>query len=332
MTNIATGANLPPRKTAPVSPANNLVRSYLREISRVQLLTPEQEIIFGGQIQRMMNLLTIKEQLSQTLEREPTEQEWAKQALLNSDELREQLLQGQLAKRKMMEANLRLVVAIAKKYQHRHLELLDLIQEGTLGLERGVEKFDPTKGYRFSTYAYWWIRQSITRAIAQQTRTIRLPIHITEKLSKIKRTQQALSQTLGRTPTVDEIAQALEIEPTSIREYLNAARRPISLEMPVGENQDVKLQDLLEDDSPSPEHYAAQSCLRRDIQNLLLTLTPQQQEVLSLRFGLTGGEELTLAQVGRRMGMSREKVRLIQSTALKQLRQRKDYISSYIID
>ncbi len=330
MTNVTIRSNQLPRQNAPASSANDLVKCYLREIGRVPLLTPEQEIVFGGQVQRMMNLLKIKAELTQTLGREPTEQEWAKQAQLSDGELKEQLFRGQLAKSKMMEANLRLVVTIAKKYQHRDLELLDLIQEGTLGLERGIDKYDPTKGYRFSTYAYWWIRQGITRAIAQQSRTIRLPIHITEKLNKIKRVQQTLSQTLGRRPTVDEIGQTLGLEPNTIRGYLNAAHRPISLETKIGENQDTTLQDLLEDDGLSPEQYAAQATLRRDIHNLLSTLTPQQREVLSLRFGLPDGEELSLEQVGRRLGMSREKVRQIQQKALQQLRQRKDYINSYV--
>jgi len=186
----------------------DMVRTYLREIGRVPLLTREQEIIYGKQVQEMMSLLEAKEALAKQLHREPTTDEWATQVDTTTGELPETIKRGKRAKQKMIEANLRLVVAIAKKYQKRNMEFLDLIQEGTMGLERGVEKFDPTRGYKFSTYAYWWIRQAITRAIAQQARTIRLPIHITEKLNKIKKVQRELAQTLGRSPNANEIATA----------------------------------------------------------------------------------------------------------------------------
>ena len=185
--------NTKPKTTKPTFSAD-MVRTYLHEIGRVPLLTHEQEIVYGKQVQQMMPLLEAKEALAETLEREPTMQEWADHVDLEESALKKIINQGTRAKRKMIEANLRLVVAIAKKYQKRNMEFLDLIQEGTLGLERGVEKFDPTRGYKFSTYAYWWIRQAITRAIAQQARAIRLPIHITEKLNKIKKVQRELSQ------------------------------------------------------------------------------------------------------------------------------------------
>lgn len=308
----------------------DMVRTYLREIGRVPLLTREQEIVFGKQVQQMMTLIDAKEALAKKLQREPDMSEWANHVEQSETEVQQTVAQGKRAKQKMIEANLRLVVAIAKKYQKRNMEFLDLIQEGTLGLERGVEKFDPMRGYKFSTYAYWWIRQAITRAIAQQGRTIRLPIHITEKLNKIKKVQRELAQTLGRSPTPAEIAKELEIEPAQIREYLNMARQPVSLDVRVGENQDTELQEMLEDDGPSPEYYTNQEFLRQDLNNLLAELTPQQREVVALRFGLEDGNEMSLAKVGERLNLSRERVRQLEHQALAHLRRRRANVQEYV--
>ena len=318
------------KKTKTANYSADMVRAYLHEIGRVPLLTHEQEIVFGKQVQTMMTLLEKKEAEEKKLERQLNLKEWANLVQMSEAELNRVVKLGQRAKKKMIEANLRLVVAIAKKYQKRNMEFLDLIQEGSLGLERGVEKFDPTKGYKFSTYAYWWIRQAITRAIAQQARTIRLPIHITEKLNKIKKTQRELSQSLGRSATPAEVAKELDLETEQIREYLSVARQPISLDVRVGDNQDTELSELLEDDGISPDKYATQQLLKQDLYNLMSDLTPQQREVLFLRFGLEDGNELSLAKIGQRMNLSRERVRQLEHQALAQLRRRRANVREYV--
>jgi len=282
--------------------STNSIRDYLKEIGRTPLLQPEEEVELANQIQQMLPLLD---------KVEPT--------------LKEQkvIRLGQQAKQKMVQANLRLVVSVAKKYQNRGLSMLDLIQEGSIGLMRASEKFDIGKGYKFSTYSYWWIRQAMTRAIANHARTIRLPIHITQDLNKIKKTTRLLSQKLGRKPTDVEIAAELNMNIKKLHSLAQSATitKPKSLNVTIDENQ-TELGQILADDSASPSDFVATQEIRSQVQSLLYTLSPKQRDVITLRYGLKDGRTMTYEQIGDVCGISRERVRQIKNKAMKLLKQR----------
>jgi RNA polymerase primary sigma factor len=260
---------------------NDPVRMYLKEIGRVDLLSAEEEI-----------------------------------------ELAHRIEQGdEEAKRRLAEANLRLVVSIAKRYVGRGMLFLDLIQEGNMGLIKAVEKFDYRKGFKFSTYATWWIRQAITRAIADQARTIRIPVHMVETINKLIRVQRQLLQDLGREPTPEEIAEDMDLTPDKVREILKIAQEPVSLETPIGEEDDSHLGDFIEDqDATSPSEHAAYELLKEQLEDVLDTLTDREENVLRLRFGLDDGRTRTLEEVGKVFGVTRERIRQIEAKALRKLR------------
>jgi RNA polymerase nonessential primary-like sigma factor len=326
------------------------VQRYMRLVEKRDLAAKDA----NGILAQYIYVVEVHDRLNSNLGHRPALERWAKEANLEVADLKTILAQGKRtwaevvdlpvseleqiqkegsrAKEHMIQANLRLVVSVAKKYQNRGLELLDLIQEGTLGLERAVEKFDPTKGYRFSTYSYWWIRQGITRAIATQSRTIRLPVHITEKLNKIKKAQRKISQEKGYTPSLEDIAVELEMTVPQVRDLLVRVPRSVSLETKVGKDKDTELGDLLETDDISPEETMMRESLMGELQQLLADLTSRERDVISMRFGLDDGNAYSLAEIGRALDLSRERVRQIEAKALQKLRQpkRRNRVRDYL--
>jgi RNA polymerase nonessential primary-like sigma factor len=306
----------------------DLVRQYLQDIGRVDLLSQEEELTLARLVQKRERLLACRDPADPP-DASPA---WAERAGLALAELRRALHHGRRAKERMIQANLRLVVAVAKKYQQRGMELLDLVQEGTLGLERAVERYDPTRGFRFSTYAYWWIRQGITRAIASQSRTIRLPVHITEKLNRLKRAQRELTARLGRSPRLGELARELGLSEEVVRLTLQRQPRPVSLDVRVGRDQETDLGDLLEDGHATPEQTLAREQLHDDLEALLEELTSREAAVIRQRFGLEDDTPRTLSEIGENLRLSRERVRQIEHRALLKLRQprHRDRVHDYL--
>ncbi|MEO8322703.1 MAG: RNA polymerase sigma factor [Actinomycetota bacterium] len=291
------------------APTNDPVRMYLKEIGKVALLTAQQEVDLAKRIEAGLlaedRLVTGADSLTE-------DQRW---------ELNRISRDGAKAKRHLVEANLRLVVSIAKRYVGRGMSFLDLIQEGNLGLIRAVEKFDYTKGFKFSTYATWWIRQAITRAIADQARTIRIPVHMVETINKLVRIQRQLLQDLGREPTTDEIATHMEMTPEKVREIQKLSQEPVSLETPIGEEEDSSLGDFIEDaDAVVPLERASFRLLQEQLESVLHTLSEREKEVIRLRFGLVDGQPRTLEDVGKKFGVTRERIRQIESKTLSKLR------------
>ncbi len=288
------------------------VRMYLKEIGKVNLLTPEQEIDLA---QKMGAGNLAKEQLE--------ELEKSGEAIPQEvrEELNKTIKAGERAKQQLAEANLRLVVSIAKRYVGRGMLFLDLIQEGNLGLIKAVEKFDYTKGYKFSTYATWWIRQAITRAIADQARTIRIPVHMVETINKVIRVNRQLLQELGHDPTPEETAAEMNMPVEKVREILKIAQEPVSLETPIGEEEDSHLGDFIPDeDASEPSEAASFTLLKEQLVDVLSTLTPREEKVLKLRFGIEDGRTRTLEEVGKEFNVTRERIRQIEAKALRKLR------------
>ncbi|MEH1883582.1 MULTISPECIES: RpoD/SigA family RNA polymerase sigma factor [unclassified Nostoc] len=301
---------------------DDAVGAFFKEMARYPLLKADEEVELARRVRFLEEIRELQAALNLKLGHEPSKLEVASELEMTEKQLESRLYQGRVAKRKMIRSNLRLVVSIAKRYLNRGVPFLDLIQEGAMGLNRATEKFDPDKGYKFSTYAYWWIRQAITRAIANDARTIRLPIHIVEKLNKLKKAQRELKQKLCRNPTEGEMAETLEISVQQLRQLQQLRRQALSLNHRVGKEEDTELMDLLEDeDNLSPEAKMNENMMRQEIWEVLGdVLTPREKDVISLRYGLTTSEPCTLEEVGNMFNLSRERVRQIQSKAMRKLR------------
>ncbi len=293
------------------------VRMYLKEIGKVSLLSPDEEI---GLAQRM----GAGAEASQKLKELERQRETGEEVTVSAEEeaaLKKTVRSGETAKQKLAEANLRLVVSIAKRYVGRGMLFLDLIQEGNLGLIKAVEKFDYTKGYKFSTYATWWIRQAITRAIADQARTIRIPVHMVETINKVIRVSRQLLQELGHDPSPEEISEEMNMPVDKVREILKIAQEPVSLETPIGEEEDSHLGDFIPDEAASePSEAASFTLLKEQLVDVLSTLTPREEKVLKLRFGIEDGRTRTLEEVGKEFNVTRERIRQIEAKALRKLR------------
>ena len=323
------------KKTTAVAAARSvsdidLVRSYLRDIGRVPLLSHEQEITLGRQVQDLMVLENIESEIESDLGEKPEISLFAEKVGMSIVQLKKKLKSGRRAKERMVAANLRLVVSVAKKYTKRNMELLDLIQEGTIGLVRGVEKFDPTRGYKFSTYAYWWIRQGITRAIAEKSRSIRLPIHITEMLNKLKKGQRELSQELSRTPSLKELSEYVELPEDDVKDLMSKAGQPVSLETKIGDGEDTILLDLLSNEIDMPSEQIESDCMKGDLESLLEQLPELQNRVLRMRYGMDGDDPMSLTGIGRVLGISRDRVRNLERDGLRGLRKAGESVQAYM--
>eukprot|EP00850_Spirogloea_muscicola_P019784 SM000199S05411 [mRNA] locus=s199:123460:125778:+ [translate_table: standard] len=298
------------------------IRSYLREIGKTRLLTGLEEVQLSQGIQDLLKLERLSKSLAEELGRAPTLAEWSRAAGMEQTAFETRVKDGRACKDKMVLSNLRLVVSVAKKYQGRGMAFQDLIQEGSMGLIRGAEKFDHTKGFKFSTYAHWWIRQAVTRAIADQARTIRLPVHLYEVISRINKAKKLLIQEHGRPPREDELAEIVGMPADKIRSILKAARIPVSMEKPVGKDGDQTLSECIADrDIESPEDAIAKRLLKQDLEAVLHTLNPREREVMRLRYGLDDGRVKTLEEIGNIFRVTRERIRQIESKALRKLRQ-----------